>query len=138
MDKKVWLIPLSIILFIGYKKLNIAKRFSIKFKGFDFTTLSFLNPVLTLQIIVNNPTDATAEVQNIIGDLKFNNQYVGSVKGIKTTIINNGDTIIDIPISLDNAGVFKILRELKIGAFKFEFYGTIVIDNITLPLNFTY
>jgi len=138
MGKKVWLIPLSIILFIGYKKLNIAKRFSVNIWGFDFSTLSLLNPVLTLRVEILNPTDATAELQNIKGSLKCDGVFVGDVKGINQTTIKTGSTIFDFPILLDFEGIFNVLTKLKTQGINFDFNGTMVIDNITLPLNFQY
>lgn len=138
MGKKVWFIPLAIILFIGYKKLNLAKRYSVYFKGFDFTTLSFLNPVLTLKVGINNPTDGTADLQKINGILKLDGKYVGSVNGISPTLIQTGETILNVPITLDYDGVFNILSKLKETKFVFDFNGTIVIDFISLPLDFTY
>lgn len=125
-------------MFIGYKKLNIAKRFSVNIWGFDFSTLNFFNPVLTIRVEVLNPTDSTAELKNIKGILKCDGVFVGDVKGIQPTIIKTGSTIFDFPILLDVSGVLNVITKLKTQGINFDFNGTMVIDNITLPLNFQY
>ena len=87
MAKNWWIIPATIVGYIVYKKYVLSRTFSVFFKTVDFSSMSFLNPTLNLVVQVNNPTDITADVQNIRGDLFLKNVKVGYVIGITPTIL---------------------------------------------------
>ena len=72
MQKNWWLIPAAIVGYILYKKYVLSQTFSVFFKSLDFTSLTLLNPTLNLVVQVNNPTNVTADIQNIKGNLFLN------------------------------------------------------------------
>ena len=138
MQKKWWLIPAAIVSYILYKKYVLSKTFSVFFKSIDFSSLSLLNPTLNIVVQVNNPTNVTAEIQNIKGDLMLNGQYVGTVIGITPTVLETGSSILKIPVTLSYTGVAEYIKVINKGGFTLDFNGTILVDYIILPLVFSY
>jgi LEA14-like dessication related protein len=138
MHKKWWLIPAAIVSYILYKKYVLSKTFSVFFKSIDFSSLSLLNPTLNIVVQVNNPTNVTAEIQNIKGDLMLNGQYVGTVIGITPTVLQTGSSTLRIPVTLSYTGVAEYIKVINKGGFTLDFNGTILVDYIILPLVFSY
>ena len=138
MGKNWWIIPATIVGYILYKKYVLSRTFSVFFKTIDFSTMSFLNPTLNLVVQVNNPTDITAEIQNIKGDLFIDNSKVGYVIGITPTTLATGSAILRIPVTLSYTGVGELIKNINTKGFKLVFKGSIMIDLITLPLEFEY
>ena len=138
MGKNWWIIPATIVGYILYKKYVLSRTFSVFFKTIDFSTMSFLNPTINLIVQVNNPTDITAEIQNITGDLFIDNSKVGYVIGITPTTLTTGSAILRIPITLSYAGVGELIKKFNTKGFRLVFNGSIMIDLIRLPLNFEY
>jgi len=138
MGKNWWIIPASIVGYILYKKYVLSRTFSVFFKTIDFSTMSFLNPTINLVVQVNNPTDITAEIQNIKGDLYIDNSKVGYVIGITPTTLATGSAILRIPVTLSYTGVGDLIKNINTKGFKLVFKGSIMIDLITLPLEFEY
>ena len=136
--KNWWIIPATIVAYIVYKKYVLSKTFSVFFKTVDFTSMSFTNPTLNLVVQVNNPTDITAEIQNIRGDLLIDNIKVGYVVGITPTTLRTGSAILKIPVTLSYTGVGELIKNFNTGGINLVFNGSIMIDLITLPLNFEY
>jgi len=138
MQKNWWLIPAAIVSYILYKKFVLSQTFSVFFKSIDFSSLSLLNPTLNIVVQINNPTNITAEIQNIKGDLMLNGQYVGTVIGITPTILQTGSSTIRIPVTLSYSGVADYIKVINKGGFTLDFNGTILVDYIILPLVFSY
>jgi LEA14-like dessication related protein len=138
MQKNWWLIPAAIVSYILYKKFVLSQTFSVFFKSIDFSSLSLLNPTLNIVVQINNPTNITAEIQNIKGDLMLNGQYVGTVIGITPTILQTGSSTIRIPVTLSYSGVADYIKVINKGGFTLDFNGTILVDYILLPLVFSY
>ena len=138
MQKKWWLIPAAIVSYILYKKYVLSKTFSVFFKSFDFSSLSLFNPTINILVQVNNPTNVTAEIQNIKGDLMLNGQYVGTVIGITPTVLETGSSILKIPVTLSYTGVAEYIKVINKGGFTLDFNGTILVDYIILTLVFSY
>ena len=138
MQKNWWLIPAAIVSYILYKKFVLSQTFSVFFKSIDFSSLSLLNPTLNIVVQINNPTNITAEIQNIKGDLMLNGQYVGTVIGITHTILQTGSSTIRIPVTLSYSGVADYIKVINKGGFTLDFNGTILVDYILLPLVFSY
>ena len=138
MQKNWWLIPTAIIGYILYKKYVLSQTFSVFFKSLDFTSLTLLNPTLNLIVQVNNPTNVTADIQQIKGNLFLNNDQVGTVIGITPTTLSTGSSLLTIPVTLNYSGLSQYIQTFNTGGFKLDFNGTIMVDYITLPLIFSY
>ena len=139
MGKNWWIIPAAVVGYILYKKYVLSKTFSVFFKNLDFSQTSLAFPIINLVVQVNNPTNVTAEIQNIQGILTVNGQQVGQVLGITPTVLQTGASMINIPVTLNYGGVADLIANYKTdNNFNFKFNGTIMVDYITLPLNFGY
>jgi len=138
MGKKFWIIPALVIGYILYEKYVLSKTFSVLFKELDFSNMSLTNPTINLVVQVNNPTQVTAEIQIIKGDLIVDGETVGTVLGITPTTLQTGSSLLKIPVTLSYLGVAKLINRIKDINFSYKFVGTIMVDYITLPLNFGY
>lgn len=140
MNKNWWIIPAFIIGYVALKKYQLAQTFSVFFKSLDFSDFRPLYPTVNLIVQVNNPTNASAEVQNIRGDLFVNGQAVGTVLGITPSVLQSGSTLLKIPVTFNYAGITETINALRGGrsGYKLEFNGTIMVDYVTLPLVFSY
>jgi LEA14-like dessication related protein len=136
--KNWWLLPATIIGYLVYKKYVLAKTISVFFKSIDFSSMSILYPTINILVQINNPTDITSTIQNIKGDLFLNNIYIGNVIGITPTTLTTGSSILKIPVTLSYTGVASLIKGLSTGGVNLRFNGTILVDLITLPLNFEY
>jgi LEA14-like dessication related protein len=138
MQKNWWLIPSAIVVYILYKKYVLSQTFSVFFKSLDFTSLTLLNPTLNLVVQVNNPTNVTADIQQIKGNLFLNGEQVGSVIGITPTTLATGSSLLIIPVTLNYTGLAQYIKTFNTGGFKLDFDGIIMVDYFTLPLVFSY
>ena len=140
MNKNWWIIPAFIIGYVALKKYQLAQTFSVFFKSLDFSDFRPLYPTVNLIVQVNNPTNATAEVQNIKGTLFVNGQSVGTVLGITPSVLQSGASLLKIPVTFNYAGIADTISALRNGqkGYNLEFDGTIMVDYVTLPLVFSY
>ena len=136
--KNWWLLPATIIGYLVYKKFVLAKTISVFFKTIDFSSMSLLYPTINIVVQINNPTDITATIQNIKGDLYLNNTYIGNVIGITPTTLVTGSSTLRIPITLSYTGVASLIKGLSTKGINLRFTGSIMVDLIVLPLNFEY
>jgi len=135
---KIWYIPAAIITFILYKKYELATRVSVFFDSIDFRPMSIFNPTLDVVVRVNNPTQVTAQIDNITGNLFVDGNNVGTVYGIPTQKLSRGSTLIRIPITLNYGAVINLIKTFNIKGLKIIYKGTMTVDNIPLPLDFKY
>jgi hypothetical protein len=138
MGKKWWIFPALFIGYILYEKYVLSKTFSVFFKDLDFSRMSLLDPTVNLVVQVNNPTPITAEIQGIKGTLFVDGQEVGNVLGITPTVLQSGSSLLNVPVTLSYYGVSSLIQKYKDSKFSYKFTGTIIIDYITLPLEFGY
>jgi len=136
---KNWLIfPALIIGYVLYEKFVLSKTFSVFFKNLDFSRMSLTDPTINLVLQVNNPTPISAEIQKINGVLYVEDQAVGQVLGITPTVLRSGSSLLNVPVTLDYSEVANLILKLRDNKFSYKFVGTIMIDYITIPLNFGY
>jgi len=138
MGKKWWIFPALFLGYVLYEKYVLSQTFSVFFKNLDFTNMSLVNPSVNLVVQVNNPTPVTAEIQQIKGDLYVDGALVGSVLGITPTTLQTGSSELKIPITLSYTGVSALIDKYQSSSFNYKFTGTILVDYISLPLNFGY
>lgn len=136
--KNVWIIPAIIIGYIFYKKYVLSQKASVSFHNLDFSKMSFTNPELGLVVEISNPSDTTAQIDDINGKIIVDGIEVGRVFGITPTKINTGSSLLRIPATLSYQGVGELIKKYNSKGFKFEFIGTITIDLVTVPLEFSY
>jgi len=138
MGKKWWIFPALFLGYVLYEKYVLSQTFSVFFKNLDFSNMSLVNPSVNLVVQVNNPTPVIAEIQQIKGDLYVDGALVGSVLGITPTTLQTGSSELKIPITLSYTGVSALIDKYQSSSFNYKFTGTILVDYISLPLNFGY
>ena len=139
MGKNWWIIPASIVGYIVYQKFLLSKTFSVFFKTIDFSTMSLFNPTLNLVVQVNNPTNVTADIQNIKGELFIDGVNIGYVMGITPTRLQIGSSLLKIPVTLSYTGVANLIKNFQSNInLNLVFKGSIMIDLINIPLYFEY
>jgi len=138
MGKKWWIFPALLVGYVLYEKYVLSQTFSVFFKDLDFSGMSLSNPSVNLVVQVNNPTPVTAEIQTIKGDLFVDGVMVGSVLGITPTVLQTGSSFLKIPVTLSYTGVSALIDKYNSTSFNYKFTGTIMVDYISLPLNFGY
>ena len=138
MGKKWWIFPALLVGYVLYEKYVLSQTFSVFFKDLDFSNMSLNNPNVNLVVQVNNPTPVTAEIQSIKGDLYVDGVIVGSVLGITPTVLQTGSSLLKIPVTLSYTGVSALIEKYQSTSFNYKFTGTIMVDYISLPLNFGY
>ena len=139
MGKNWWIIPASIVGYIVYQKFLLSKTFSVFFKTIDFSTMSLFNPTLNLIVQVNNPTNVTADIQNIKGELFIDGVNIGYVMGITPTRLQIGSSLLKIPVTLSYTGVANLIKNFQSNIdLNLIFKGSIMIDLINIPLYFEY
>jgi hypothetical protein len=100
--------------------------------------MSIFNPTLDLVVRVNNPTQVTASIDNISGNLFVDGSNIGTVYGIPTQKLLMGSTLIKIPITLNYGGVINLIKNYNKKGFSLTFKGSMIVDAIPLPLDFNY
>jgi hypothetical protein len=138
MRKNWWLIPVAILGYIGYRKFLLSRSINVFFKGFDFSSVTLFNPVVTIKVQVNNPTTTKADIQNIRGDLQIDGVFVGSVQGFTAQTIEKGVNIINIPITISYMGIADLISKFNRKGFRLDFTGAMIVDFIPIPLQFNY
>ena len=138
MQKNWWLLPAVILGYIGFKKYLLSRSINVFFKGFDFSTITLFNPVVTIKVQVNNPTNTTADLQNIRGDLQIDGVFVGSVQGFYPQSIQRGANILNIPVTISYMGIADLIQKFNRKGFRLDFTGSMIVDFIPVPLQFNY
>ena len=125
---------IAALYFFGKSRLsNIKVLFSsIKFTG------GIIKPRFLLNFMVQNPSTESANVKNLVGSLTANDKVIADISNFTPqTIPASGQTIYQVE-AIPNAFsiVSTITNFLKSGnKIKFNFNGSMLVDNINVPVN---
>lgn len=114
----------------------LIQRIKVEFSG--------LSPVITLVVLVQNPTSDKFTVYSLAGDVFVNNNYIGNVSMFtKTEIIGNSQTEIPLTIKLSIVSMISNIVDIVTGKSAggggvVGLSGTINIDNASIPVNIAY
>lgn len=137
MKNAFWIIPAAILIWIGIKKYNLSKSYTLNFKRINLSDISFSNPVVNIVYEIINPTQTTANVQNVTGSLFYNGIYVGNIVDFKQFTIKEGSTEFKISAKIDYVGLSKLVLNMN-NKYQLYFDGKITIDYVNFPLQFIY
>jgi LEA14-like dessication related protein len=132
-----WLIPAAFLAWIGIKKYNLSNSYTLNFKRINLSDISFANPVVNIIYEIINPTDTTANVQNVTGALFYNGIFIGNVVNFKQFTIKQGATEFVIVGKLNYTGLSKLILNLS-SKFQIYFEGIIKVDYVDFPIKFIY
>ena len=137
MSKNLIYIGLAFLAWIGYKKFILSEKIKIGLKNIGFNGGTFLEPIVNVQLEVENPTKTTADVQKISAEILIQNKVVGTIyQNINKTLQAQQKTVIDFDVNLNLAKAAIILMENKFRNEIIQLKGNLVIDFVFFPLNF--
>jgi len=137
MSKNLIYIGLAFFAWLGYKKFILSEKIKIGLKNIGFNGGTFLQPVVNVQLEVENPTKTTADVQKIAAEILLQYKVVGTIyQDINKTIQAQQKTVIGFDVSLNLADAAILLISNKFKNQIIELKGNLVVDFIYFPLNF--
>jgi len=137
MSKNLIYIGLAFFAWLGYKKFILSEKIKIGLKNIGFNGGTFLQPVVNVQLEVENPTKTTADVQKIAAEILLQNKVVGTIyQNINKTIQAQQKTVIgfDVELNLAEAAITLVASKFKNQIIKLR--GNLVIDYIYFPINY--
>ena len=138
MSKNLILVGLAVLGWIGYKKFILAKKINISLKNIGFNGGTFWQPVVNVQLEVENPTDTTADVQKISGNILLQNKIVGTVfQNVNQKILAKQKTVINFDVQLNLIDASLISINNKFSNQIIEFNGNLIADFVSFPLNYS-
>jgi hypothetical protein len=137
MSKNLIYIGLAFLAWIGYKKFILSEKIKIGLKNIGFNGGTFLQPIVNIQLEVENPTKTTADVQKISAEILIQNKVVGTIyQDINKTLEAQKKTVISFDVNLNLADAAIILIQNKFRNEIIQLRGNLVVDFIYFPLNF--
>lgn len=102
---------------------------------------TILQPTVTVEIAVQNPTNQRITLKSISGSVFVNDKYLANVSSFGDQIITgNSESIVKVTARPSGLGVFQSVRELltqPIGTIQVRFSGTANVDGINIPIEET-
>jgi K+-transporting ATPase A subunit len=137
MSKNLIYIGLAFFAWLGYKKFILSEKIKIGLKNIGFNGGTFFQPIVNVQLEVENPTKTTADVQKVAAEILLQNKVVGTIyQDINKTIQAQQKTVIGFDVSLNLADAAILLISNKFKNQIIELKGNLVVDFIYFPLNF--
>lgn len=107
---------------------------NIKFQG--------STPIMTVGLVIQNPTNQKFVVKSLAGNLFANNYLVGNLSSFQTTeILPNSEVILYVEIRLSLISIVNdIIRAFQFGNFSQDLLlkATANVDNYPVPLTLNY
>lgn len=121
---------------LGKKSLAKSATFSFEKMGIDLR-----NKKIKLSLGANNPTNSSATLKSIIGNLYLAGKQVASVESFNTVqILPNAKTIVTIDVRPSLSGIWSTIKTIlqnkgkSAAALKATFEGTANVDGISFPI----
>lgn len=138
MNKKA-IIPVIIVAavaalyFLGKSRLT---RIKVLFRGFNVTG-GLLRPKFNLKFGLQNPTNETATLNSLVGEVTANGKIIANVSSFIPTKINaNQESIFSVvaePLGISIAATVMNFIKTK-NKLQIKFTGSANVDNIVYPL----
>ena len=102
---------------------------------------TLLNPLINVEMAVQNPTNQTVSIKSITGSLSVNGEYVANVSAFGEQIISpNTESILKLTARPSASGIFSSIRELlttPMGQLTTTFTGSANVDGFVVPISET-
>lgn len=102
---------------------------------------TILQPTVTVEIAVQNPTNQRITLKSISGSVFVNDKYLANVSSFGDQVITgNSESIVKVTARPSVLGVFQSVRGLltqPIGTIQVRFSGTANVDGINIPIEET-
>jgi len=137
MSKNLIFLGLAFLGWLGYKKFILSQKINIVLKNIGFNGGTFLQPIVNIQLEVENPTTTTAQIQKISAEILLQNKVVGNIyQDINKTIEAEKKTLINFNVNLNLADAAIILIQNKFKNQIIKLKGNLIVDFIYFPTNF--
>jgi len=137
MSKNLIFLGLAFLGWLGYKKFILSQKINIVLKNIGFNGGTFLQPIVNIQLEVENPTTTTAQIQKISAEILLQNKVVGNIyQDINKTIEAEKKTLINFNVNLNLADAAIILIQNKFKNQIIKLKGNLIVDFIYFPINF--
>lgn len=141
MNKKVLLLLTSLAALYLLAKKSLAKKLQFSFKSFS-TSGSITKPKINIQLSALNPSNQTAKINSIVGELYVNDSFIGDVSSfVPQVIAPNAESIVSFQITPSLLSAFSTVKNLIINkgkGYKFVFKGNANVDGLVVPLEQNY
>jgi len=134
-----WIVAAGIAIFAWFK-YRMATMLEFTLGGISFAGGTLLNPVVLIDININNPTSTTATINAINVQLISNGSNIGSVNQTYEQVISgNTQSVLQLPINVQVVGLLAdIVQTIKMKGTVLQLIGTVTVDLIPVPINITY
>jgi LEA14-like dessication related protein len=120
-------------------RTRLATNVKVLFRGLSFGG-GLRKPSISLRFGVQNPTDQTATVRSIVGQVDANGRTVADVSGFQALQVGpNTESILTVQAQPAAVGIVQtvaeFLRQKERGPVRVTFTGTANVDGVNLPIN---
>lgn len=120
-------------------RTRLATNVKVLFRGLSFGG-GLRKPSISLRFGVQNPTDQTATVRSIVGQVDANGRTVADVSGFQALQVGpNTESILTVQAQPATVGIVQtvaeFLRQKERGPVRVTFTGTANVDGVNLPIN---
>lgn len=120
-------------------RTRLATNIKVLFRGLSFGG-GLRKPSISLRFGVQNPTDQTATVRSIVGQVDANGRTVADVSGFQAlTVGPNTESVLTVQAQPAAVGIVQtvaeFLRQKERGPVRVTFTGTANVDGVNLPIN---
>ena len=129
----------AIYLLLGKKRLASATQFSLEKLGIDLR-----NKKIKIGLGANNPTNATATINSIVGSLYVDGNQIATIESFaKNTIQPNAKSIVNLDLKPTLAGIWVTLKNVikskgkTAKALRATFVGSANVDGVNFPIKTT-
>lgn len=133
----LWIAGAGIAIFL-LSRLSLSKKLNFLFQSIK-TGGTILQPTIDVGISVQNPTNQTAVIRSISGQITLNNKSIANISSFDTqTILPNSDTLITIKARPSILGIFNTIKNVlnnQTGNNTIVINGSANVDNINLPFS---
>ena len=124
--------------FVFLRMRNIINRLAYKINGVQLVSLSKEEIKLNVNLLINNPTNITAQVGNFIANVYINSQYVGNINYPVNRYLNPGVNSFTVGVVLNptSAGtvIWQQLQSGNIYNMDMDVAGSVEIDGRALNI----
>ena len=141
MDNKNFLILgiVGILAFVGIKKYNMAKNVNVRFNNDVLNGGSFPNYNINITLDVINPTNTSAQIQSLNGELIVQNETIGYVNDSTAIVVApNSTTRYSFDVSVNVFTIVSTILNSDWTKEQITFDGALTVDFITIPVYFDY
>lgn len=136
----IWILAGAAAIYLLAKK-SLASKLQFSFKSFS-TSGSLTSPKLNIHLSALNPSNQSAKINSIVGELYVNDSFIGDVTSFTPQIISpNAESDISFQIKpslLSGLSLIKNLLVNKGKGYKFKFKGNANVNGLVIPIDETY